>query len=60
MSEPSEEWVDLGIRHFKRIETEEGDTRILIDIEGIGPCEMKKKIEDPRILAEINKLRSNS
>lgn len=34
--------VSLGTRHFKRIETEEGDTRILVDIEGFGPCELKR------------------
>jgi hypothetical protein len=53
-----ENMVSLGIRSFKRIETKEGDTRILIDIQGFGACEMKK-VEDPRILAEIEGLRSN-
>lgn len=38
----NDEMISLGIRSYKRIETEEGDTRILVDIEGFGPCELKR------------------
>jgi hypothetical protein len=34
--------VSLGTRSYKRIETEKGDERILVEIEGFGPCELKE------------------